>query len=189
MRFLIYYIVCVICCVACGEPEPRRPVTVKSGQFLKASVARNKKLLAQEERMIQDIIQKDTLHEYHASPNGFWYYFETKNDTASYRPQPYDRVQFSYTLMTLQNDTLYSAETLGLVSYIVDKETLFPGLQQAIKLLKVKEKATFLFPSSQAYGYPGDGRAIGPNTPIQCAVALHTLQIHHDSLTSKYNVP
>lgn len=182
------HILLAILCIQCGSPEPRRPVAVQSGHFLKESVARNKKLLALEEQIIQKSIEKDTLHQYIASPNGFWYYFETRNDTASYLPQPNDHIQFSYNIMAMNNDTIYSAEELGTVSYIVDKESLFPGLQQAVKLLKIKEKATFLFPSSQAYGYPGDGNAIAPQTPLKVSVALHTIKIHHNRFTPKLQI-
>lgn len=168
-------------CTACGGPEPRKPVEDKAKSSFKASVERNKKHLALEEQAFRRIMAQDTLHEYLASPNGFWYYFELKNDTATYTPQPGDQLLFSHTLMSLNNDTIYSAEAIGPVSYVVDKQPLFPGLQQALKLLKVKEKATFLFPSSQAYGYRGDGDAIGPQTPIKSSVTLHSLRKHQKS--------
>lgn len=188
MRILVYLLLAVLC-VGCGGPEPRRPVREISGSFLKTSVARSKKHLALEERLIQESMAKDTFHDYKTSPNGFWYYFEMQNDTATYLPQPNDHIQFSYTIMTMHRDTLYSAEALGSVSYIVDKEVLFPGLQHAVKLLKVKEKATFLFPSSLAYGYPGDGRAIGSQTPIQASVTLHTIRRSQNRLTPKLQTP
>ena len=167
---------------SCGGPEPRRPIEVKSGSFFKESVERNKALLAFEESMIQNIITKDTVHDYLTSPNGFWYFFETKNDTATYLPKTNDQILFSYNLMSLNNDTIYTAEDIGPTSYVVDKEQLFPGLQNAVKLLKINEKATFLFPSLQAYGYPGDGNAIGPRTPLKSSVELHTIIINKDSL-------
>ena len=168
--------------VRCGGPEPRRPVEVKSGSFFKESVERNKALLAKEEKIIKDLMTKDTVHTYLASPNGFWYYMESVNDTAQYTPKTNDQILFSYNLMTLGNDTIYTAETLGPTSYVVDKEQMFPGLQQALKLLKINEKATFIFPSLQAYGYLGDGNAIGPRTPVKSSVELHTIIIANDSL-------
>ena len=181
MRTVLTFILALLF-LQCGGPEPRRPVEVKSGSFFKESVERNKALLAMEESIINDLISKDTVHEYVASPNGFWYYLESVNDTASYTPRTNDQVLFSYNLMTLGNDTIYTAEAIGPASYVVDKEQLFPGLQQALKLLKVSEKATFLFPSLQAYGYLGDGNAIGPKTPLKSSVELHTIIIANDSL-------
>ncbi|WP_222984619.1 gliding motility-associated peptidyl-prolyl isomerase GldI [Flagellimonas meishanensis] len=166
----------------CGGPEPRKPVEVKSGSFFKESVERSKALLAHEEQMIKEIMANDSVNEYLTSPNGFWYYMESINDTATYTPKPKDQILFSYNLMTLGNDTIYTAEAIGPTSYVVDKEQLFPGLQKAVKLLKINEKATFLFPSLQAYGYQGDGNAIGPKTPVKSSVELHTIIIDNDSL-------
>lgn len=181
MRFFLAVLLVAIV-ASCGGPEPRRPVEVKSGSFYKASIERTKKLLAAEEAAIQGIISKDTVHEYISSPDGFWYYYKTKNDTASYRPKTGDQILFSYNLMSLKNDTIYTAEEIGPVSHVIDKQQLFPGLQNAVKLLKINEKVTFLFPSPLAYGYQGDNKAIGPKTPLKSSVELHTIIIDNDSL-------
>lgn len=185
MKKSILIVALVLFLINCAGPEPRKPVKVSSGSFFKESVERNKVLLAQEEQIIQNIIGKDTAHQYLNSPSGFWYYFESKNDTAIYLPQTDDQILFSYNLVTLDNDTIYTAEEIGPTSYVVDKEQLFSGLQNAVKLLKINEKATFLFPSLQAYGYHGDGDRIGPRTPIKSTVELHTIIINQDSLNLK----
>jgi FKBP-type peptidyl-prolyl cis-trans isomerase len=39
-------------------------------------------------------------------------------------------------------------------------------------LLKEGEKATFLFPSSLAFGYHGDNNEIAPNTPIKSSIEI-----------------
>nr|WP_299383826.1 gliding motility-associated peptidyl-prolyl isomerase GldI [Allomuricauda sp.] len=182
---LLYCVFLAVLLTNCGGPEPRRPVKVKSGSFFKESVERNKALLAQEEAIIQKIIESDSVHQYMTSPNGFWYYFEAKNDSSSYYPQTNDQVLFSYNLMSLDNDTIYSATEIGPTSYVVDKEQMFKGLQAAIKLLKINERASFIFPSLQAYGYHGDGERIGPRTPIKSTVELHTIIINQDSLNLK----
>ncbi|MEM9076888.1 MAG: gliding motility-associated peptidyl-prolyl isomerase GldI [Bacteroidota bacterium] len=174
--------------VSCGGPEPRRPVKVKSGSFFKESVERNKLLLAKEEKIIQEIISLDTLHTYTANPNGFWYYFDIHNDTAQYTPKTDDQILFSYNVRNLENDTIYTMKDIGPVSYTIDKEQIFPGLQNAVKLLKINERATFVFPSLQAYGYLGDGEAIAPRTPIKATVELHTIIINQDSLNLKSQV-
>lgn len=184
MRIVLILILTLLF-VCCGGPEPRKPVKVNSGSFFKESVERNRALLAQEEEIIQQIIAADTLHEYIASPSGYWYYFDFKNDTATYLPRTNDQILFSYNLVSLANDTIYNTEEIGPTSYVVDKEQLFSGLQNAVKLLKINEKATFLFPSLQAYGYHGDGNRIGPRTPLKSTVELHTIIINQDSLNLK----
>ncbi|WP_422348504.1 gliding motility-associated peptidyl-prolyl isomerase GldI [Flagellimonas sp.] len=181
----IWSSILILVLMSCGGPEPRKPVKVKSGSFFKESVERNKTLLAQEETIIQKIIERDSLHEYMASPSGFWYYFDAKNDSSRYLPKTNDQILFSYDLRSLDNDTIYTAQEIGPTSYVVDKEQLFTGLQNAVKLLKINEKATFIFPSLQAYGYHGDGDRIGPRTPLKSTIELHTIIINQDSLNLK----
>lgn len=184
MRITLLLIL-ILAMTACGGPEPRKPVEVKSGSFFKESVERNKALLAAEEKLIQQIIDHDTLHSYISSPNGFWFYYENQNEESAYLPKTDDQILFSYNLLTINNDTIYSAKEIGPTSYVIDKEQLFPGLQNAVKLLKINERGTFLFPSLQAFGYHGDGNKIGPKTPIKSTIELHTIIINQDSLNLK----
>ena len=74
--------------------------------------------------------------------------------------------------MTLTNDTIYSAKEIGVQTIKVDKPNLFKGLRNTFTLLKVGEKATFLFPSSLGFGYHGDDNKIDPNTPIKSSIEI-----------------
>ncbi len=174
--------------LSCGGPEPRRPVKVRSGSFMKESVARNRALLAQEETRIRDLMALDSLHEYQSSASGFWYFHQEKNETTDYHPVPGDLVTLQYDILSLENDTIYSREELGVQHYLVDKEDrahIFPGLRNSIKLLKEGETATFLYPSSLAFGYPGDHRKIGPNVPIKATITLLQVEKQQDSIQNQ----
>jgi len=157
---------------SCGQPEPRRPVQTKSGSFFKASVERSRKLLEDEESKIQEIIKLDSLKHYSHNASGSWYHYLAVNDSSAYTPQTDDLVVFNYDIMTLDNDTIYSKKDIGVVTYKVDKQELFQGLRDAVKLLKVNERATFLFPSSLAFGYHGDENKIGSNTPLKSTITI-----------------
>ncbi|SHJ40446.1 gliding motility-associated peptidyl-prolyl isomerase GldI [Pseudozobellia thermophila] len=180
MRSLIFVSLVLTLFASCGEAEPRRPVEVKTGSFFKESIERNKELLEQEEKAIQRIIDNDTLHEYVHSSSGSWYYYETKNDEAVYTPRPDDLVTMTYELMSFDNDTIYSGEEIGIVKYKVDKQELFPGLRNSVKLLKEGETAVFLFPSSLAYGYHGDNNKIGINVPLKARLTLLEIERNED---------
>ncbi len=169
-KILTFLILSLI--LACQGPEPRKPVKVKSGSFMKESVERNKKLLAQEEERIQMIIQEDSLRTYSPTAAGSWYAYELKNEVSEYTPQTDDLVRFTYALFTLDNDTIYSQEEIGLQTYKVDRQELFPGLRNSIKLLKEGETAIFLFPSSLGYGYLGDKNKIGVNVPLKAVITI-----------------
>lgn len=179
MRKFGYLILLSALILSCGTPEPRKPVQVKSGNFYKKSVARSKQLLAVETSQINALIKKDSLNTYTASNNGFWYTYETKADSVAYLPQTNDVLLLTYNVMSLQGDTIYKVADIGLVEHAVDKSQLFPGLRNAVKLLGKTEKATFIFPSGQAYGYKGDNDKIGPNQPIKSS--LQIIEIKKDS--------
>ena len=166
------YILPFICLFACGEPEPRRPVKNQSGSLIKASVQRNIELLKQEEQIIQQIIANDTLHDYLTSASGSWYFYNAMNQESDYTPLTDDLVTLNYNLVSLENDTIYTMEEIGTINYKVDKQELFPGLRNSVKLLKENETATFFFPSAMAYGYHGDNNKIGPNVALKSTISI-----------------
>lgn len=168
--------------VACQGPEPRRPVKVKTGSFIKESAERSKQLLAQEEEIIQNIISNDSLNTYFNSSSGSWYFYNIKVETGAPTAQPDDLVTMIYNVLSLQNDTIYSAEEIGIKKYKVDKQELFPGLRNAVKLLKEGETATFLFPSARAFGYHGDNKKIGTNVPIKSTISIFKIEQEQDSI-------
>ena len=183
MKRIGFFLLPIILFLACGEPVPRKPVQVKSGSFFKESVARSKKVLEMETEVIQNLIKKDSSNSYFSSNSGFWYRYEQKKDSTGYLPKTNDIVLLTYTAMSLAGDTIYPMDDIGLVEHAVDKSQLFPGLRNAVKLLRKGERATFLFPSSQAFGYKGDKDGIGPNTPIKLSLTL--LEIKKDSSNIK----
>ncbi|WP_417444289.1 gliding motility-associated peptidyl-prolyl isomerase GldI [Joostella sp.] len=162
----------IVLFTACKQPEARRPVSVKSGSFMRASIERNKGLLDYEEKLIDSIIARDTANTYHSSSNGYSYYFNVHDSTQSYTPKEGDVVKINYDIRTLNNETIYTSEEIGIVDFRIDKEDYFPGLRTAVKLLKEGEKATFLFPSSLAYGYHGDEDKVGTNQAVISTITL-----------------
>lgn len=165
----------------CGSPEPRKPIQTKSGSFFKESIERSRKLLEAEEAKIQDIIEMDSLKHYSHSASGSWYHYLAVNDSTDYTPKTDDLVVFNYDLLTLDNDTIYSKNDIGVVTYKVDKQEIFQGMRDAVKLLKEHERATFLFPSSLAYGYHGDENRIGSNIPLKSTITILQIEKRQDN--------
>ncbi|HLV62022.1 gliding motility-associated peptidyl-prolyl isomerase GldI [Galbibacter sp.] len=181
----LYLLLFVFLAAGCSQPKPRKPISVKTGSFMSTSIERNKALLTHEEAIIDSIIAKDTLNHYHSSPNGYSYYFNKLDSTNNYHPKEGDVVKINYDIRTLSNQTIYSSEEIGEVTFKVDKEDYFPGLRTAVKLLSEGETATFLFPSSLAYGYHGDDHRIGTNQTIKSTIhIIEIVQKSTDSLTA-----
>ncbi|MFD1095487.1 gliding motility-associated peptidyl-prolyl isomerase GldI [Salegentibacter chungangensis] len=177
MRFLTAIFILSLV-VSCKSPEARYPVSQSSGSYINESVARNKKLLAQEEAQIEEIIKQDSANTYLSSNSGFYYYYNKRSEdsTNTERPEFGDIVVFDYQISTLDGRTIYAEGEKPTKEYAVDKEKLFSGLRDGIKLMKEGETVTFLFPSYKAYGYYGDKNKIGTNVPITTKVTLHSIE-------------
>ena len=174
-RYLLFFVLAIVL-LSCHKPEPRKPVSYKSGSYLDASVERNKALLKAEEDAIFAIIEKDSLNTYYNSSDGLWYHYIRRNTTDTITPQFGDQVTFTYNLRTFNEDTIYSMEEVGVKTYHIDQQRLMTGLREGLKIMKSNEVITFLIPSSRAYGFYGDQNKIGSDLPLKATVQLHTIK-------------
>lgn len=159
---------------SCSQQKARNPLSQSSGTFMKESAERNKKLVANEENKIDSIIKSNPKIQYIASTKGYWYHYETKNSADTLTPKKGDVAYFSYEIKDLNGNIIYSEIELRPQTYYVDKEQkMIIGLRHGIKLMRKKEKVTFLFPSHMGYGYHGDNRRIGTNEPLIYTVQLN----------------
>ena len=173
----LYLILLIVGLAGCKSPEARRPVTQNSGSFINESIMRNRDLVAKEEAEILKLIEIDSTTEYIASNTGFWYYYnkKTTDSTKTETPKFNDIVKFDYTISSLQGDIIYDQSELPTKTYAIDKEELFSGLREGLKLMKKGEVVTFIFPSHKAFGFYGDKNKIGTNLPIITTVSLYTI--------------
>lgn len=159
----------------CKTPEARRPVSVKTGSFIDASIERNKKLYANEKAFIENSMKQKNI-DYITSESGFWYYYNNKVDIDTLKTPGFgDIVNYNYNVQSLNGSIIYSTEDIKTQTYAMDKQELFTGLREGLKLMKTGETVTFLFPSQKAYGYYGDENKIGRNTPLICEVTVNSI--------------
>lgn len=181
MKKLSYLILLMLFFNSCKSPEARRPVMQKTGSFIEKSIARDKRIVAREETAIQKIIEQDSAHNYISSPNGFWYFYVEEDTTATRTPKFGEVVEFDYNVETLDGRSIYSEDELPTRTYVIDKEELFSGLREGLKIMNPGETVTFLFPSHQAFGFYGDKKRIGSNVPIKSTVTLHGISENNNS--------
>lgn len=182
----LYLILLIIGLAGCKSPDARRPVTQNSGSFINESILRNRDLVAQEEAEILKLIEKDPTTECIASNNGFWYYYNKKSTDSikTESPKFKDIVKFDYTIKSLYGEVIYDQSELPTKTYTIDKEELFSGLREGLKLMKEGEVVSFIFPSHKAFGYYGDKNKIGANVPIITTVSLYSI-IHETNNNPK----
>ena len=162
--------------LACNSPSPRRPIVKSSTPVLEKSVTLNKKIVALEQAYIKRFVAKDTLHDYINSNKGFWYCYLHKNSSESH-PCKGNQVFYEQEIQSLDGTVLLSKETLGIQSYLVDKEHRMKGLQEGIKIMRLGEEIQFVFSSFVAYRSKGNLEFnIGPNQPIVCRIKLISIK-------------
>lgn len=171
---------------ACKSPEARYPVSQSSGSYIDESVEKNREMIAEEEDYIKQVMGKDSSNEYLSSADGFWYYYNKKSqDSLNIRtPEFGDVVVFDYSISTINGEPIYAEGEKPTREYAIDREKLFTGLRQGLKLMKEGETVTFLFPSHKAFGYYGDQNKIGSNEPIQAKVTLHNIKEESNNKTN-----
>ena len=178
MKIASVIIVLFLLASACKSPEARYPVSQNSGSYIDESVERNKEMIAQEEDYIKQVMGKNPDTEYLTSADGFWYYYNEKStdSTNTETPEFGDIVVFDYSISTIEGEPIYAEGEKPTREYAIDREKLFTGLRQGLKLMKEGETVTFLFPSHKAFGYYGDKNRIGSNVPITAKVTLHSIK-------------
>lgn len=177
MKSIVFFISMLCLMASCKSPEARKPVSYSSGSFIDKSIERNIKLNEKEQKLFEAIMAEDSNNNYLSSNSGFWYYYNTKIENDSLpTPDFGDIVNFDYDLKYINGDVIYSKEELKNQDYAMDKEELFTGLREGLKLMKPGETVTFLFPSQKAYGYYGDENKIGVNIPLICEVTVNSIE-------------
>jgi gliding motility-associated peptidyl-prolyl isomerase len=173
---IVPFLLLGITITSCSQQQARRPVSHSSGTFMKESVERNKKLVANEESEIDSIIKSNPQIKYIASSKGYWYHYDMENTTDTITPKRGDVAFFDYEIKDLKGNVIYSQAELKPQVYYVDKQNIMMGLRHGIKLMNEGEKVTFLFPSHMGFGYHGDNNRIGTNQPLICTVTLNDIK-------------
>lgn len=174
--YLVTIFLLGILLTSCSQQQARRPTSHSSGSFMKESIKRNKKLVANEESQIDSIIKSNPKIKYIASDKGYWYHYDVENATDTIRPKRGDVAYFDYEVKDIKGNLIYSEAELRPQVYYVDKQNIMMGLRDGIKLMNEGEKVTFLFPSHMGFGYHGDNKRIGTNQPLICTVTLNDIK-------------
>lgn len=177
MNRLFFILLSLALLQACKSPEARYPVQQNSGEYIDASITRNKNLIEEEEKLIEAVMAAHPERDYIASDNGFWYFYNVKDSIGSPTAKFGDRVAFSYSLSDLDGNSIISAKENGIQEYYIDQtnQELITGVRQGLKLMREGEQVTFLFPSHKAFGYYGIHNKIGANVPIMSTVTLKSI--------------
>lgn len=112
------------------------------------------------------------------------YYAITKANPTGKRSSTGEEVTFAYTLYTLQNQALDSSKAASLPFFTFGLNSLLPGLQEGLAVLREGEKARLLIPSYLAYGSQAQTAFNLPaNSPIRLDVELVRSRTEDEQIT------
>lgn len=146
---------------------------------MQESIRINKNLNAVEEKAINEVIYQDSINNYIASPNGFWYKYNHKASNINL-PKFGDKLTYSYEVSDLNSVLIYSGDAIGEKTYLVDQQDIIEGLRNGLKLMNEGDIITFLFPSHQVYGYMGDENKVGIKQPLIYKVKLNKINTKNE---------
>lgn len=156
VRLLFFLLALSILC-ACEE-QPVKPAQPSSDRQIKESLERANRYLAnEEEEEINYYVRRHQL-EMVSTGTGLRYQVLEKGDGALV--QAGQTVTLEYVLYDITGELVYTSEKDGLMRFLVGKSDVPSGLDEAVRLLHVGDRACVIVPSHLGYGLLGDQNAI-----------------------------
>ncbi len=131
-----------------NDPGPGKPVDYRES-LLKA----NKEVVITENDQINDYVARHGW-DMNTTQTGLRLFVYKKGGGP--KPSPGDLVRLNYTLTLLTGDTVYSSKEDGPLLFEVGKGQVVTGMEEAILLLEVGDRAKIIIPSHLAFGLIGD---------------------------------
>jgi len=161
----IFSILTLLFVSSCNERKPRFPIKVRTGVDYTGSIELSKRINQKEEKRLRKYLEIQDI-DFDRSSFGFLYHIEKNRNPLIASG---DIVKYSFIVENLNGKVFYQKQTKTL---IVDHQEEIKGIHEGLKLMSEGAKATFIFPSHQAYGFHGDEKKIKTNTPLIYKVSV-----------------
>jgi FKBP-type peptidyl-prolyl cis-trans isomerase len=156
--------ICVLFFYGCGNKnEYNTPTPVKKDAVSEPLIHANKKLSENEKREIDAYIQRKG---WPMKETGSGLRYSVYREGRGPQVNSGDLVTVLFEITLLNGTVCYTSEDSGEEQFMVDHDHVESGLHEAIKYLKVGDKAKIIIPSHLAFGLTGDSDKIPPLSPI-----------------------
>jgi len=155
LTFLVFTLFALLF-ISCQRREPQSS-SLQTGQLKEPLINANREALREEDQQIDDFIRRYNWNMEKTSTG--LRVMVTKNGIGP-AAQPGRTVKLSYTVTLLTGDTMYTALNDGPLIFEVGKGQVVTGLEEAILLLRVGDRAKIIIPSHLAFGLIGDQKKI-----------------------------
>lgn len=156
-------IIALIVLAACESKVVQYPVDYDKDEFMKFSQDRNKQILEEDNRLIQNYIDSTGV-AFNKTNFGFW--ISNSGTPSGTMAKSGDYVKYEYEVLDFDNNIVYSKQEIGTKDAVLGKEDLPRGLHSTLQLIEKGDSATALYPSFLAYGGYGDRNKVGGNEPL-----------------------
>mgnify|MGYP006132964355 CR=1 FL=1 len=163
MRSLLLFILIGLAFACVDRPKKKVIPFENSKDYETKMILSHQEFLKREKNRITSFI--DSLgFPFESTGTGLRYFIYQTNEGDSIASR--DFAFITYTLTSLEGDTLYQSPQRKFQEFIVDYDNVESGLHEGIKKMRVGEKAYFILPAHLAHGISGDNAAISSQTTL-----------------------
>lgn len=154
--------------IACSEDEKVVPKDVKWSKTDSSTLS--KKIAENEEIKIKLFLEMHKNWKMEMTGTGLRYYVYEHGSGAS--PKRKEIAEIEYEVTLLDGSKCYKTEADEYEELVVDQSDIETGVQEALKLLKVGDRAKLIIPSHIGHGLLGDQDKIPPFTTLVVDIYL-----------------
>jgi FKBP-type peptidyl-prolyl cis-trans isomerase len=148
---LLVFVASGITLMRCGGPQ--KPPGTAPKDLRESLIKANKEVVRTEIEQIDDFVARYGW-DMNSTSTGLRYMVYQKGTGLAGIPGK--QAKLNYTLSLLTGDTVYTSKKDGPIEFPIGQGQVISGLEEAILLLRVGDRAKIIIPSHLAYGLIGD---------------------------------
>jgi FKBP-type peptidyl-prolyl cis-trans isomerase len=156
LRNLLYSLTFLMIMISCRGGRERQPED-KPSDYKESLINANKELVRTESEQIDDFIAR---HGWQMTETATGLRYMVYKKGIGPTGQKGKVVKLNYSMTLLTGDTVYSSSSDGPMQFVAGQGQVISGLEEAILLLNVGDRAKIIIPSHLAFGLIGDQNKI-----------------------------
>lgn len=169
MKALFGFVMIFLLLIGCQSEYDGAQTIPDTRQLQHVLEMTNKRLLAREEQMIDDFLDR---YGWEMEESGSGLRYKIREPGEGQKASYGSFVELAYDIYLLNGDPVYSSDDEGLLKFRVGRGGAVVGIDEGVRLLRQGAKATFILPFHLAHGIPGDSDRIPGRTTIIYQVEL-----------------
>ncbi|MGI6718946.1 MAG: FKBP-type peptidyl-prolyl cis-trans isomerase [Bacteroidales bacterium] len=161
--FFTFFVFLVLVLFSCKNStiKDNKPINIiVEDSILEAA---HKEAVRKENIQINDFLSR---YKWNVKRSGTGLYYDIYKTTNAPTIKNGDVVLLDYTIIFLNGDTVYSSQIDGKKEFVIGKSNEVSGLEEALLMMGIGEKARLIVPSYLAYGITGDFNKISINNTL-----------------------